>query len=168
LEFRRHTSAASGAEEQTMRRLMKALVGGSLVFGLVAAAASAATFGLTIEDVVRAGTSDRAAAVTFVEQVCDGDYEIFWESEDATIIGFSAYPDTESGTEAGLAFCAEQPFVLQISDGIGGWVVEEVSTSKFTDAMGGILGARFLADGGIQFDDGDEVRLVIGPDAATF
>jgi hypothetical protein len=151
-----------------MRRVMKALLAGSLTFGVIAAAASGATFGLTIEDIVRVGTVDRAASVTFVERVCDGDYEIFWERDGATIIGFSAYRESASDPDDGLAFCANQPFVLQISDGMDGWVEEEVSTSKVTDEMGGILAARFLALGGIQFDHGDQVRLVIGPEAATF
>ncbi len=160
-----------------MRRVIHAILAGSLTFGVVAAAASGATFGLTIEDIVRVGTGAAAASVTVVERECDGVYEIFWETDGATIIGFSAYRDSElvpdDGPDDGLAFCAGQPFVLQVSDGMDGWIWKETvdfNNEPFllTDENGGILAAKFVEIGGIQFDDGDQVRLVIGPDAATF
>jgi hypothetical protein len=149
-----------------MRRIIHAVLAGTLAFGLVAASASSATFGLTLEPVVRVGTVDAAASVVFIDRVCDGTYEIFWELDGLTIVGFSAYREPEPDPDDGLAFCANQPFVLQISDGSGGWVEAEVETDKFTDEWGGILGARFVE--GIQFSEGDQVRLVIGPEAATY
>jgi len=153
-----------------MRRLIHALLVGSLAFGLVAAAASGATMGLVLEDVIRVGTGDARATVNVIERACEGDYEIFWEyaADGVTIQGFSAYRTPEDEPDAGLAFCAGRSFVLQLSDGMGGWIELDVSTGTLTDENGGILGARFSALEGIQFEDGDEVRLVIGPEAATY
>jgi hypothetical protein len=153
-----------------MRRLIHALLVGSLAFGLVAAAASGATMGLVLEDVIRVGTGDARATVNVIERACEGAYEIFWEyAEDSvTILGFSAYRTPEDEPDEGLAFCAGRSFVLQLSDGMGGWIELDVSTSTLTDENGGILGARFSTLEGIQFEDGDEVRLVIGPEAATY
>lgn len=151
-----------------MRRIIHALLAGSLAFGLVAASASGATFVLTLQDVVRVGTVDAAASVTFVDRVCDSPYEIFWELEGLEIVGFSAYRDPEPEPDEGLAFCAGQPFNLQISDGMGGWLEPALSSPnpKVTDAQGGIM--RALFEEPIQFYDGDQVRLVIGPEAATY
>lgn len=156
-----------------MRRVIHALLAGSLTFGVIAASASGATFGLTIEDIVRVATGAAAASVTVLERVCDGVYDILWETEGGTIVGFSAYRESDLVPDDGLEFCAEQPFVLQISDGMDGWIWKDTvdfanEPYLFTDENGGILGARFVEFGGIQFDDGDQVRLVIGPDAATF
>jgi hypothetical protein len=151
-----------------MRKVIHAVLAGTLTFGIIAAAASSATFGLTLEDVVRVGTVDAAASVVFVDRVCDGEYEIFWELDGTTIIGFSAYREPGVDPDDGLAFCANQPFVLQVSDGMGGWVEAEVATDTFTDEHGGILAARFMDPGGIRFEDGDQVRLIIGPEAATY
>lgn len=155
-----------------MRRVIHALLAGSLTFGVLAAAASGATFGLTIEDIVRVGTGAAEASVTFVERECDGVYEIFWETDGAAIIGFSAYRESALGPDDGLAFCAGQPFVLQVSYGTGGWIWKETVDFNnepylLTDENGGILAAKFV-ESGIQFDDGDQVRLVIGPEAVTF
>jgi len=153
-----------------MRRIVHALLVGSLAFGLVAAAASGATMGLVLEDVVRVGTGDARATVNVTERPCEGDYEIFWEyaPDGVTIQGFSAYRTPEEDPDEGLAFCANQSFVLQISDQMGGWVELDVTTGTLTDANGGILGASFAATEGVWFEDGDQVRLVIGPAAATY
>lgn len=153
-----------------MHRIIRALLAGSLAFGLVAASASGATFGLTLAPVVRAGTIDAVASVAFVDRVCDGTYEIFWELDGLTIVGFSAYREPVPPPDEGLAFCAGQPFALYVTDPgwAESWIWFEVSTDKFTDAQGGIVGARFLELEGIQFNDGDQVRLVIGPEAGTY
>jgi len=153
-----------------MRRIIHALLAGSLTFGLVAAVASGVSLGLTVEDVIRVGTGDARATVSVIERTCEGDYEIFWSyaSDGVTITGFSASYTPTSDPDEGLAFCANQAFVLQVSDGMGGFVEAEVSTSKFTDENGGILGASFLAPEGLRLEEGDEVRLIIGPEAATY
>jgi len=153
-----------------MRRIVHALLVGSLAFGLVAAAASGATMGLVLEDVIRVGTGDARATVNVIERACEGDYDIFWDyaADGETIQGFSAYRTPQEEPDEGLTFCAGRSFVLQVSDGMGGWIELEVTTSTLTDENGGIQGALFSAVEGVRFEDGDEVRLVIGPQAATY
>lgn len=153
-----------------MRRLLKALVGGSLVFGLVAAAASAATFGLTLEDVIRIGWFEESAEVVVVWQRCEGAYEIAWTIEGEDVLGFVA-TRFASDPDVTLSFCAEQPFALFVSSFLPDYdyetwtqLVNVPTVEKETDERGDIV-ATFVE----PFDPGerDEVTLLVGPEAAN-
>lgn len=152
-----------------MRRVMKALVGGSLVFGLVAAAASAATFGLTLEDVIRIGWFEETAEVVVVWQRCEGDYQIAWTIDGQDVLGFVATRSASDPDET-LGFCAEQPFALFVSSFLpdedeDAWtqMVNVPTIETETDERGDIA-ATFVE----PFEPGerDEVTLLVGPEAA--
>jgi hypothetical protein len=140
-----------------MRRVINAVLVGSLAFGLVAAAAAGASLGsLTVDDIVRIGTGDATANLVVEEVVCDADYAIEWDVSGSTITGFSA-AITIGMVE--VEFCADQPFVLQID-------AVEVASGQ-TEADGSIAPVSFGSSIEIP-DDAAPVRLIIGPEAATF
>jgi hypothetical protein len=158
-----------------MRRAVPALLTGSLAFGLIAAAASSATFGLTLQSVVRLGTFDETAELVVISNSCEGEYLIEWDVDGAEIRGFSAQRTVDDPDDS-LEFCAGQPFALLVSSFIpeelndladeDGWgpIAQVPTNERETDEQGEIV-ATFVD----PFDPGDrdEITLLIGPRAAT-
>jgi len=151
-----------------MRRAIHALLAGSLAFGLIAAAASSATFGLTLQDIVRAGTSEASAELVVGYAGCEGAYHIEWVFEDDVIIGFSATRTIEDPDET-LVYCANQPFQLLVSaflDEETRAALVPVSTVEDETDDNGDIAATFLDP--LDAGDRDEIVLLIGPEAATY
>jgi len=160
-----------------MRRIIQAVLVGSLAFGLVAAAASGASLGLTLQDVIRIGTFDETAEVSVAWNQCEGFYAIEWEIEGESIVGFSATRTTEDDPDDTLEFCANQVYRLVVNE----FVPADPDDGQEFDAWGGAVYVPTVddqtdEDGNIEatfeepFDlrDRDEVTLLIGPEAATY
>lgn len=150
-----------------MRQIIRALLVGSLAFGLIAAAASGATFGITLQDIVRTETSDASADLVVDFASCEGSYHIEWEIEGGDITGFTATRAEEDPDP----HCANQSFQLFVSrlegvdeDGAPAWgrILPVDTEEDKTDANGNIT-ATFME----PFDAGDrdEISLAIGPEA---
>lgn len=152
-----------------MRQVIRALLAGSLAFGLIAAAASSATFGLTVQDIIRTETSEAAAELVVAYVSCQGSYHIEWVVEDGGIVGFTAELAEED------PYCANQSFQLFVSrldgedeDGFPSWgPFLPVSTDEDKTDSSGNIEATFTVPP-FDVDDGDEISLVIGPEAPEF
>lgn len=150
---------------RAIRQAIRALLAGSLAFGLIAAAASGATFGLTVQDIVRIGTSEASAELVVEFAGCEGTYHIEWQMDGDDISGFTA---TRADDDEDDPLCANQSFRLLLSAFIDEdtWsaLVAVPTLEDETDADGNIT-ATFVE----PFDPGDrdEIVLVIGPGAAT-
>jgi hypothetical protein len=156
-----------------MRRVIRALLVGSLAFGLVAAAASGASLGLTLQDVIRVGTFDQSADVSVIFEECEGEYLIEWDIEGQSILGFTATRNSDADPDDSLEFCAEQPYRLAVSRydadseewGRFDYVATSDDNENLTDGSGDITAT--FDDEDFDLQDGDEVMLLIGPEAET-
>jgi len=153
-----------------MRKLIQALIGGSLAFGLVAAVASGTSFNLTVSDIVATGTANAIATIAADYEYCDGDYELEWEYTGSIITGFTAIRTPNNDPDDRLPRCAGQPFSLEVSFGGGDeafvWIELSSPDPSVTDINGDIINAVIQDPDGLQLSDWDEVRLTIGPDAS--
>jgi hypothetical protein len=155
-----------------MRRVIRALLVGSLAFGLVAAAASGASLGLTLQDVIRVGTFAEFAEVSVSFEECEGGYLIEWDIEGQSILGFTATRTTDADPDVTLEFCAGQPYQLAVSrydadnEEWGAFVYVATSDDNENRSDGdGDIAATF--DETFELQDRDEVALYIGPEAGT-
>jgi len=155
-----------------MRRVIRALLVGSLAFGLVAASASGASLGLTLQEVIRIGTFAEFAEVSVSFEECEGAYAIEWDIDGESILGFTATRTTDADPDATLEFCADQPYRFAVSRfdadtevwGMFVYVATSDDNGNRSDGNGGIT-ATF--DETFDLQDRDDVALYIGPEADT-
>jgi len=155
-----------------MRRVIRALLVASLAFGLVAAAASGASLGLTLQEVLRVGTFAEFAEVVVSFEQCEGEYAIEWDIDGQSILGFTATRTTDADPDDTLEFCADQPYRLAVSRfdadneewDLFVYVATSDDNGNRSDGNGDIT-ATF--DETFDLQDRDEVALYIGPEADT-